>query len=62
VWSRSSKGFLIVGKNGKYGLIDLKENILLPFEYDEIISQSWFSNLFSVRKGKKWGIIELNLK
>lgn len=47
-------------KNGKFGLInELTERLVVPFEYDEI--KQYFSsskhNLYSVRKGNKWGLI-----
>jgi len=50
---------LIAKKNGKNGVIDLKDNIILPFEYDHIDE---LENGFArVQKNGKWGFVELNL-
>ena len=59
-----SKGYyLSVKKDGKCGIIDVKENNIVPFEYEE--AYHIFDNLFIVRKGlanKEWvvGVIDSN--
>jgi len=55
------KGFLIVIKDGKYGVIDLKNQIIVPFEYEKIdISKNYYQkkdNVLRVKKDGKIGYI-----
>ncbi|MCL1858952.1 MAG: WG repeat-containing protein [Oscillospiraceae bacterium] len=52
---------IIAEKNTKYGLLNNKGEVILAFEYDNIISggNRGQDNLLSVRKDGKWGIIEI---
>ncbi len=40
-----------------YGVVDLKGNAILPFEYDEVTATSGNSELLQVRKGELFGLI-----
>jgi hypothetical protein len=62
-YSDSDLRYLIVIKNGKYGVIDQHNNILVPFTYDKL-SQPYreleqYEQLEAVRKSKR-GIIDLH--
>ena len=48
-------------KNGKSGLIDTQGEIILPPDYQEIITYNE-SGTFRVKQGGNWGIIALNLQ
>ena len=48
---------LFAKRNGKFGVIDYNENIIIPFKYDEISHQG--SSLYMVRLGDNYGIINL---
>ena len=52
-----SDNYLIVSYNKKNGLIDLKGGIILPYEYEEIRSES--SGLFIVKKDGKYGVVDI---
>ena len=43
-------------KNGKYGVVDLRGNIMLPPQYDNIRNHE--AGVYEVKIGKKWGIID----
>lgn len=49
-------GKACVSKNGKYGFIDHKGKIVIPFSYDEILDQ-FAEGLVGAKKGNKWGFI-----
>lgn len=49
------KGMIFAQKGSKYGYIDINQNIIIPFEYDEL---SLFSNeLASAKKNEKFGFV-----
>lgn len=48
---------LFAKKNGKFGVIDYNETIIIPFKYDEIYNQG--PSLYRVRLGDNYGIINL---
>lgn len=49
--------YLVVCYNKKKGLIDLTGGIILPYEYEEIRSES--SGLFIVKKDGKYGVVDI---
>ncbi|MDP4828124.1 MAG: WG repeat-containing protein [Flavobacteriales bacterium] len=65
-----SKGILTAQLNGKFGLIDFKNQIILPFEYDFIwenglnfLNTMKIEDEFNVyRKGNMYGVFSLNYK
>lgn len=66
----SNKGFMVAFKNGKSGLIDLKNQIYLPFEYDNIFKNGYSfvhesnfemkDEFIILKQGNKYGIVEFN--
>lgn len=48
---------LRVKKDGKYGLIDFKDNLILPCEYDEITALKSVTDNLLVKKGNKVGLV-----
>lgn len=44
--------YVVVKKNGKYGVLDLNGNVVIPFEYEAM--SYYLSNSFIMRKGDKW--------
>jgi hypothetical protein len=50
-----------VPKDGKYGLIDFNNNVLIPFQYDEMYHET-NNDLLCVKKDGKYGLISLKLK
>jgi len=52
-------GYYKLQKDGKWGIIDHKGNICMPYEYDEI-QYDWVDSMDEinvvVRKGEKWGL------
>lgn len=52
----------LVGEPGNYGIYSLSDNkLLVPEAFDEIrLSGCYSKQRFSVRKGKNWGLYELN--
>ncbi|MCS7078030.1 MAG: WG repeat-containing protein [Bacteroidia bacterium] len=50
-------GYTRVLKNGKMGMIDSTNKIILPIEYDGVRLSC--SNTVSVQKDGKWGVVEL---
>jgi hypothetical protein len=55
-----SNGAFIAIKDQKFGLIDMKRNIVLPFEYENILPTD--NNLFEVKKNGKWFYIDSNFQ
>lgn len=53
-----SEGLAAVKKNGKWGFMDAKENIIVPLEYDEI--EPFSDGLARIRKNFKYGFIDTN--
>jgi hypothetical protein len=53
--------YFIAKKGAKYGIIDLKGKIILPFRYDELRTH-WSSVLFYARKGNQKTFINLQGK
>lgn len=45
---------ILVKKNGLYGMIDKKNNLLIPFEYDHIAKSKYQPSLYEIRKGLDW--------
>lgn len=48
-------GYATVKSHGKYGAVDIRKNIILPFEYDNLLYAG--HNLFTALKDNKYGII-----
>jgi len=48
-------------KNNKYGFLNFNEEVVLPFEYDDIyycdVENNRFENIYVVKKGSKHGLI-----
>lgn len=55
-----SGGVFIAAKNGKYGLVDLDLEIVLPFEYENIVPSD--NGSFEVRKNGKWFVLDSKLR
>ncbi|MBJ2123180.1 WG repeat-containing protein [Flavobacterium sp. IB48] len=54
------KGMILAELKNKHGYIDIHENVIVPFDYDDI---SLFSqNLACVKKGNKYGFVDRNGK
>lgn len=47
---------ILTKRNNKYGFIDFKNRVTIPFKYDEIIPNE---NIFNVRINDMWGIMNL---
>lgn len=45
-------------RNGKWGIIDKTGKAVVPFQYDE--AQNPYEDYVPVRKGSKWGFLDLN--
>ena len=52
-----SKGFAIVGKSDKYGIIDATGKVVLPLKYDKITP---WNDLFLIKNGKDFGLAANN--
>lgn len=54
------KGFTFVLKSGKWGLIDIDEKVILPFEYDSYNYDSveLEHGLMRLQKNGKWGVVQ----
>lgn len=50
-------GFSSVSIDNKYGAIDKRGNVIMPFQYDEADLFSSEDNLLAVKKGKYWGLV-----
>ena len=51
-YHRGMHNIYIVKKNGKFGLIDAKNNTILPFKYDDYYVTDYFNNLYLIRDGR----------
>lgn len=51
-----AEGRVPVGRNDKYGYLDLRGNIAIPLIYDGV--DSFSRGVASVKKGQKWGYID----
>jgi hypothetical protein len=49
---------ILVRQNGKEGLMNMKGEVILPFEYDNIYINNTRDNLLCVEKDGLWGILE----
>ncbi len=57
--SMGEKFFQIVKSDNKFGVINVKNEIIIPFNYDEIkSSQNW--RYFLIKQNNKWGLIHFN--
>jgi hypothetical protein len=54
--------FIKIKKDGKFGVMDYKENIVLYYQYDDIIYNPFRKNFFVKTKGTKKKIAVVNLK
>lgn len=54
-------GYISVEKNNKWGYVDLKGSVIIPFEYDQVWEPER-DNRVMVRKGEKRGYFDLNTK
>lgn len=54
-------GYQAFKSNGKYGVMDYKNNISIPAEYD-FIENIYYSNEFIVKKNNKFGVINTDNK
>ena len=52
---------MFVKKDGKYGLIDFHEKVLIPFQYDDIY-QERKGSVLKVRRNGKYGLIDFKAK
>lgn len=50
--------YFLAKDNGKYGIIDVDNNIIIPFEYDSI--NGFGEGLFPVKKDGKYGFVDEN--
>lgn len=51
--------FIKVQRNGLWGAIDAKGNMIIPIEYDEIIDiQNTYGPVFKIKKGNYYGILD----
>jgi len=53
---RFFSSFANVKLNGKWGVIDINNNIVTPFLYDEFLENSQVGFRYALRDGKKWSI------
>jgi len=53
-------GYAVVKSHGRSGVVDIKKNIIIPFEYDAL--QYAGNNLFTALKDNKYGIISYKNK
>lgn len=54
-------GYIGASKNNKWGYVDLKGNVVIPFEYDQVWEPE-SDNRVKVRKGEKKGYFNLTTK
>lgn len=54
---QENKSYAIVRKNGKYGSIDLRNNVIIPLIYDELDGSDSFRRLV-VKKDGKYGFLD----
>lgn len=52
------QNILKIGKDAKYGLINLSGKNILPIEYEEITAISGIKNSFKVKRDGKYGIVD----
>ena len=52
-----SDSLLLANKNKRWGIIDIQNNTLLPFEWDEL--QYWSDSVALGRKNKQWQLINI---
>jgi len=50
--------YIIAEKNGKFGIISKTEQVLAPFEFQEI-SKNYNNRLFITKKNDKWGVYSI---
>ncbi len=50
---------LVATDNNKYGVLDSSGIIIVPFEYDEIVSKKEYDKLFLVKKKDFYGIVDI---
>jgi len=62
VHAEGKKTFLVVKKEGKWGIIDLNGTILLPIEYDKtkILEKEDDKIVWAVQKNGKWEVVSLS--
>ena len=54
-------GYIEVKKDGKYGVIDYNDRIIIPFEYENFNDINTLTpNLFSVRRNGREGVVNSN--
>ena len=61
----STKDTLWVKKGNKWGLVNVNGNIILPFEYEEVVDSAWLnttSPYAKVKKNGKWGMVNTSGK
>lgn len=46
--------FLLAKKDGKFGVLDLTNNVIVPFDFTQIIQME--NHVFAVNKGDRWAI------
>lgn len=53
-------GYAIVGNKKKYGIVDVKGNVICPIKYDEIESNysEHYPDMALVRVGQKYGLVD----
>lgn len=54
----NDKGFIAAKEGNKWGFIDPKGNIIIPFKFDKISSMNFNQDYCAVMIGDKWGYID----
>ena len=55
------KSFFVVKQDGKWGVINERQQIVIPFDYDLIFRQPYSSYTFIVIQGEKQGVMYIDL-
>jgi WG containing repeat len=58
--SQNEKMYFAAFKNGKWGLVDVANTVILPFEYEQIGQVLSIHETISVKKDGKWGLVGMN--
>ena len=53
---------VVVDKNNKYGIINKDNKIIIPFEYDDLLTDNSDNQLFIIKIAEKCGVIDLENK
>lgn len=62
IWPNDEGAFFVAqNRSGKYGIVNAKDSVIVPFEYS-FITDHWKGNLLGVQKSNKYGLIDLTNK